>query len=210
VPAGKYSFYLHSDDQVDLAAARAVDNISQPLRGDFLRTVAAAGSVMYRLDSRLPVILADLFDGQLRAGQLTGVIAVLSGNYALTRGLDDPVPGAPATGFVEASSDRRRFTVTFDEAGPLHLLESCPSRLRGQLLRTLIISGIALHTLDPRWPRLLASLPSSPGNLEALVQLLQPGPEDAGASELLAPGTPTLPTASQSDESVRKNMKKLF
>ena len=115
MPAGKYSFYLHSDDQVDLAAARAVDNISQPLRGDFLRTVAAAGSVMYRLDSRLPVILADLFDGQLRAANADYIgnsVAYPRSPLATTTGQFAIIPresGGPGTAAAAWTGGCRRF-----------------------------------------------------------------------------------------------------
>jgi NADPH-dependent curcumin reductase CurA len=54
VPDGLYSFYLHSDDRTDIAAMATINTISQPLRGEFIRTVATAGAVGIRL---IPVYL---------------------------------------------------------------------------------------------------------------------------------------------------------
>ena len=48
MPDGQYSFYLHSDDRTDIAAMATISTISQPLRGDFIRTAATAGAVMYQ------------------------------------------------------------------------------------------------------------------------------------------------------------------
>ena len=47
MPDGQYSFYLHSDDRTDIAAMATISTISQPLRGDFIRTAATAGAVVY-------------------------------------------------------------------------------------------------------------------------------------------------------------------
>lgn len=43
MPDGQYSFYLHSDDRTDIAAMATISTISQPLRGEFIRTAATAG-----------------------------------------------------------------------------------------------------------------------------------------------------------------------
>lgn len=48
MPDGQYSFYLHSDDRTDIAAMATISTISQPLRGEFIRTAATAGAVVYR------------------------------------------------------------------------------------------------------------------------------------------------------------------
>lgn len=47
MPDGQYSFYLHSDDRTDIAAMATISTISQPLRGEFIRTAATAGAVVY-------------------------------------------------------------------------------------------------------------------------------------------------------------------
>ncbi|CAH1460100.1 Plasmid stability protein (plasmid) [Klebsiella quasipneumoniae] len=48
MPDGQYSFYLHSDDRTDIAAMATISTISQPLRGEFIRTAATAGAVVYQ------------------------------------------------------------------------------------------------------------------------------------------------------------------
>ncbi len=53
MPDGQYSFYLHSDDRTDIAAMATISTISQPLRGEFIRTAATAGAVVYQVDARL-------------------------------------------------------------------------------------------------------------------------------------------------------------
>lgn len=75
MPDGQYSFYLHSDNYTDIAAMATISTISQPLRGDFIRTAATAGAVMYQTDARLPALLPVFFDGQLSAIRLSAVMA---------------------------------------------------------------------------------------------------------------------------------------
>lgn len=79
MPAGKYSFYLHTDDRTDMLVSATLETISQPLRGDFLRTATTAGGVLYRIDTRLPALITELFDGKLYAVQLTCLIGALNG-----------------------------------------------------------------------------------------------------------------------------------
>ena len=61
MPDGQYSFYLHSDDRTDIAAMATISTISQPLRGEFIRTAATAGAVVYQVDARLPALIPVFF-----------------------------------------------------------------------------------------------------------------------------------------------------
>lgn len=79
MPDGQYSFYLHSDDRTDIAAMATISTISQPLRGEFIRTAATAGAVVYRVDARLPALIPVFFAGQLSAVRLCAVMATVSG-----------------------------------------------------------------------------------------------------------------------------------
>jgi hypothetical protein len=58
------------------------------------------------------------------------------------------------------------------------------SRLRGELLRNLIITGLALHTTAPELPRLLASMPVPPGTVSELQVLVQQMAGTADVSRL--------------------------
>lgn len=226
MPAGKYTFYLHSDDRTDMLAAATIETVSQPLRGDFLRTVVAAGSALYQIDARLPGLLTELFDGQLRAGQLTGLAAVVSGHYTLAKSVPDEAPEKVVSVGAgrDDRADRRRFTLVLPEEDAtrraIAQLESVSARLRGPLLRSLLVSGCALHTLDPRFPRLLASLPVLPDSALALVNLARqltgeadvPVPQ-AAVTAAPEPG-PALPapesSAQHEVQPIVRNMKKLF
>lgn len=222
MPAGKYTFYLHSDDRTDMLTAATIETVSQPLRGDFLRTVAAAGGALYRIDARLPGLLTELFDGQLRAGQLTGILAVVSGRYASQAAVPDEALESvtPVSGGDE-KMDRRRFTLVLPDEGAtgqtLSQLESVSARLRGQLLRSLIVAGCALHTLDPRFPRLLTSLPVPPATAEELTALAGQltGAADTPAAAVREPVAPaTRQAAGEATEvparRIVDNMRKIF
>ncbi|MDD7998258.1 plasmid partitioning/stability family protein [Kosakonia radicincitans] len=223
MPAGKYSFYFHTDDRTDMLAAGTLETVSQPLRGEFIRTASIAGSVLYRADSRLPGLVTELFDGQLRYGQLVSLLAALTGQY--DRALFPPAETLPGvTGGVSGQTDktdRRRFTLLLPDSAEsrqvAELLEGTPSRQRGMLLRNLIVAGFALHTLDPRLPRLLASMPVPPTDIKALGQLAAQvaGVTVSGATEGAASAgkedKPPEQAASPAEQSVlRQNMKKLF
>ncbi|WOZ79894.1 plasmid partitioning/stability family protein [Kosakonia sacchari] len=225
MPAGKYSFYLHTDDRTDMLAAGTLDTVSQPLRGEFLRTAAIAGSVLFRVDNRLPGLVTELFDGQLRYGQLVSLFAALTGQYDRTlfppaetlSGVTGGVYGLPD------KTDRRRFTLLLPDNPESRqvavLLEGTTSRQRGVLLRNLIVAGFALHTLDPRLPRLLASMPVPPTDIKALGQLAAQiaGVTVSGTAEGAARDSggkedrPPEQAASPAGQSVlRQNMKNLF
>ncbi|EOV8839287.1 plasmid partitioning/stability family protein [Cronobacter dublinensis] len=176
MPAGKYSFYLHSDDRTDMLTAATINTVSKPRRGDFLRTVATAGAALYQIDARLPGLLTELFDGKLKVGQLTGILAVLSGRYtSLAVAPDEAMESVRVVSATDSKMDRRRFTLVLSDNGiygmTVSQLESVSARLRGQLLRSLIVAGCALYTLDPRFPQLLTSLPVLPAKAEELATL---------------------------------------
>ncbi|TDT50898.1 plasmid segregation centromere-binding protein ParR [Enterobacter sp. AG5470] len=222
MPAGKYSFYLHSDDRTDMLAAGTLETVSQPLRGEFIRTAAIAGSVLYQADNRLPSLVTELFDGQLRYGQLISLIVALTGQY--DSALLPPAEILPTVTEGETGqsdkTDRRRFTLLLPDNPESRqvavLLEGTTSRQRGVLLRNLIVAGFALHTFDPRLPRLLASMPVPPTDIKALGQLVAQiagvtvsgNPDRTGTN---ADGKSEMPSVQAKDTSVlRRNMKKIL
>lgn len=179
MPHGKYTFYLHSDDHIDKNATAVIESISQPMRGDFISTATIAGSVLHCIDVRLPALLADIFDGQLKAGQINCIIAALSGEFSAIRYLQDEEAGGSSPCLVNDTTgryERRRFTLHLsDEINAQKtksILDSASSRSRSQLLRSLLICSIALYTLDSRLPRLLATLPDPPSSLDGLKLLM--------------------------------------
>lgn len=225
VPAGKYSFYLHADDRTDILAAGTLNTVSQPMRGEFLRTAAIAGSVLYRMDNRLPGLVTELFDGQLRYGQLISLLAALSGQYHCQAAPEaEPLQAVttPSAGQAD-KTERRRFTLLLTDTPESRqvaaLLEVTSSRQRGVLLRNLIIAGFALHTLDPRLPRLLASMPVPPEDTTALRMLAGQivgitAPEEGSVTASPVSGRDEKPSGPSVDRPphsvVRQNMKKLF
>lgn len=180
MPTGKYSFYLHADDRTDRLVAMTLEGISKPYRGEFLRTVVTAGAVLSAIDPRLPGLLTEVFDGDFRPGQLVCLVAALSGHYDAVAIPDNDGNGAgngAADVILTEPAERRRFTVQLTDAEPtgiaVTMLESATTRLRGQLLRSFITAGCALHTLDGRFPRLLATLPVPPATYGELLHLQQ-------------------------------------
>lgn len=222
MPAGKYSFYLHTDDRTDMLAAGTLETVSQPLRGEFIRTAAIAGSVLYRADNRLPALVTEVFDGQLRYGQMASLLAALSGQYdSVLLPAPETLPAVTEGETGQADkADRRRFTLLLTDNPESRqvaaLLERCTSRQRGMLLRNLIISGFALHTLDPRLPRLLSSMPVPPSGIAALGQLAAQvagvtasGVDDRTGTD--STGKNAMSPVQPADASVlRRNMRKIF
>lgn len=75
------------------------------------------------------------------------------------------------------SEERKKFTVYLhpDQAADsvsLDIIESVPRNDRGELYRKALISGLALHQLDPRLPGLLALLLDKDFTADNLVVLL--------------------------------------
>lgn len=219
MPDGQYSFYLHSDDRTDIASMATISTISQPLRGDFIRTAATAGAVMYQTDARLPALISVLFDGQLSAIRLCAVMALVSGTWSSLSGLpDEPDGGVVALAMSpETEYQRRRYTLTLQDDRSSERVESVltgvSSRLRGELLRNLIITGLALHTTAPELPRLLASMPVPPTTVSELKVLVQQMAGTAGVSRAAVPERPVTsatPVSGSETGGIKKNMRRAF
>jgi len=219
VPDGQYSFYLHSDDRTDIAAMATISTISQPLRGDFIRTAAAAGAVMYQTDARLPALIPVLFDGQLSAIRLCAVMALVSGTWSSLSGLPDEADGGVVALAMspETEYQRRRYTLTLQDDRSSERVESVltgvSSRQRGELLRNLIITGLALHTTAPELPRLLASMPVPPTTVSELQVLVQQMAGTTDVSRAAAPEKPltsAAPVSGSETGGIKKNMRRAF
>ncbi|MDI1047204.1 plasmid partitioning/stability family protein [Escherichia coli] len=219
MPDGQYSFYLHSDDHTDIAAMATISTISQPLRGDFIRTAATAGAVMYQTDARLPALIPVFFDGKLSTIRLCAVMALVSGTWSSLSGLpDEPDGGVAALAMSpETEYQRRRYTLTLQEDRSSERVESVltgvSSRLRGELLRNLIITGLALHTTAPELPRLLASMPVPPATISELQVLVQQMAGTAGVNKTAVPEKPTAsaePVSGTETAGIKKNMRRAF
>lgn len=219
MPDGQYSFYLHSDDRTDIAAMATISSISQPLRGEFIRTAAAAGAVVYRADARLPSLIPVFFDGQLSPARLCALMALVSGAWSALSVLpDEPDPGVPALTITpDTESRRRRYTLALQDDRSSERVEAIlagvSSRLRGELLRNLIISGLALHTTAPELPRLLTSLPVPPATadeLQSLVrQLAHLAPAGVSSAAASVQENP-VSSAGAETAGIKKNMQRAF
>lgn len=221
MPDGQYSFYLHSDDRTDIAAMVTISTISQPLRGDFIRTAAAAGAVMYQTDARLPALISVFFDGQMSAVRLCAVMALVSGTWSSLSGLPDE-PDARVVALAmspETEYQRRRYTLALQDDRSSERVESLlagvSSRLRGELLRNLIITGLALHTTAQELPRLLASMPVPPSTVSELQVLVQQMVESgtAGTGKVAEPEKPVqrdTPASGAETAGIKKKMRRAF
>nr|QVQ59901.1 Mediator of plasmid stability [Enterobacter cloacae complex sp.] len=116
----------------------------------------------------------------------------------------------------ETEYQRRRYTLTLQDDRSSERVErvltGVSSRLRGELLRNLIITGLALHTTAPELPRLLASMPVPPGTVSELQVLVQQMAGTAGVSNAAVPEKPAESAAQVSGEATRikKNMRRAF
>lgn len=213
MPDGQYSFYLHSDNRTDIAAMAIISTISKPLRGGFIRTAAIAGAVIHQTDARLPALIPVFFDGQLSANRLCAVMTLVSGTWSSLSGLtEEPDGGVTALAMSpETKYPRRRYTLTLQDDRSSERVESMltgvSSRLRGELLRNLIITGLALHTTAPELPRLLASMPVPPSTVSELQVLVQ---QMAGTPGVSKAAVPDKPAASAQTTLLKKNMRQAF
>lgn len=217
MPDGKYVVYLHTDDRADVCALKVLD-LPRQLRSVLITQSVISGTVLWQVDARLPELLAAVFDGQLTARQLMLCVALLDGRSVSTPA--EPVSSGATE--LPANYERRRVNVTIPEGGNGRLAqavtERIPGRVRSQFLRTLLVAGCALHTLDARLPRQLESLPDGALTAGELLQLVarmtgvatEPvpaAPADAGGDTVPAPGMPpSVPEQSQ----IIRNMKKMF
>ncbi|MGP3590272.1 plasmid partitioning/stability family protein [Vagococcus sp. WN89Y] len=216
--AGNFFLYLNHDDHTDMRALATIESVSRPLRGEFIRTAAVAGAVLYRIDVRLPSMLVAMSAGTINTSQFSGLLAVLQGTEGhCVSGEGETYPWI--AGRYTGLSQRRRLVLQLNDESAgivIPLLDDASDRQRLALLRSLMIAGCVLHELDPRFPRLLASMPEPPATLAELQQLTaglfrdkvplprqnQTVPVQSGEGKRTEPA---------SDASiVRNNMKKLF
>lgn len=128
------------------------------------------------------------------------------------------------------SEERKKFTVYLHpdqvaDKTSLDIIDSVPRNDRGELYRRALISGLALHKLDPRLPGLLSLMLDSHFTAENLVGLLSQTtgwkPSQArirDVLEVLGAGqitSVTVPESVKDDEQLRMEearlkMKKLF
>lgn len=88
----KLTVYLHpEDDNQDARAMEIIESVPLRTRGDFFRAAIVGGSALYQLDKRLPYLLAMLFDGQLTADQLVGIIQQTTGWQPSTASIQDVI-----------------------------------------------------------------------------------------------------------------------
>ncbi|PKE27455.1 plasmid stability protein StbB [Rahnella sp. AA] len=76
----RLTVYLHPEDDIqDAKAMEIIESVPLRTRGDFFRAAIVGASALYQLDKRLPYLLSMLFDGQLTADQLVGIIQQTTG-----------------------------------------------------------------------------------------------------------------------------------
>lgn len=68
-----------------------IESVPLRTRGDFFRAAIVGGSALYQLDKRLPYLLSMLFDGQLTADQLVGIIQQTTGWQPTTASIQDVI-----------------------------------------------------------------------------------------------------------------------
>lgn len=217
MPAGKYSLYLYNDDSRDMQARATIERVSQPLRGEFLRSAAISGGILYRIDVRLPAMLTSLYVEPLCPETFMGVLSLLSGSEHLQgRGKSEKQPWAP--GKYTGTQERRRFNLILNDGDDADrftaLLDDASSRQRGTLLRELVIAGCVLHEFDNRFPRLISSLPVPPVTLAELQELAATLSGHVVASNRPEPAEQTPVDREEAPSSgtavTRNNMKKMF
>lgn len=88
----RLTVYLHpEDDSQDARAMDIIESVPLRTRGEFFRAAIVGGSALYQLDKRLPYLLAMLFDGQLTADQLVGIIQQTTGWQPSTASIQDVI-----------------------------------------------------------------------------------------------------------------------
>jgi len=100
----KFTLYMHPDEEADRLGIEVLESVSQRTRGDFLRTAVIAGCALHQIDRRLPVLIANLYDGGMTAGQLVAMIRQTTGwkpdeadIREVVAALGAPVPTAAST-----------------------------------------------------------------------------------------------------------------
>jgi len=88
----RLTVYLHpEDDSQDARAMDIIESVPLRTRGEFFRAAIVGGSALYQLDKRLPYLLSMLFDGQLTADQLVGIIRQTTGWQPTTASIQDVI-----------------------------------------------------------------------------------------------------------------------
>nr|WP_276551502.1 plasmid partitioning/stability family protein [Erwinia mallotivora] len=108
--------YMHPEEETDALGLEVLESVSQRTRGDFLRTAVLAGCALHQIDRRLPVLLANLFDGTMTPGQLVNLIRQTTGWKPDEAEIRDVVAalggvsggGEPATTSPEPETSRAR------------------------------------------------------------------------------------------------------
>ena len=145
-------------------------------------------------------------------------MALVSGTWSSLAGLPDESDGTVAALAMspETEYQRRRYTLTLQDDRSSERVErvqtGVSSRLRGDQLRNLIITGLALHTTAQELPRLLASMPVPPGSVSELQVQIQQMAGTADVSKAAVPENPAEPAAPVTGEATRikKNMRRVF
>ncbi|MFU2319291.1 plasmid partitioning/stability family protein [Rahnella sp. PCH160] len=98
----RLTVYLHpEDDSQDARAMDIIESVPLRTRGEFFRAAIVGGSALYQLDKRLPYLLAMLFDGQLTADHLVGIIQQTTGWQPTTASIQEVI--AACAGQVTAA-----------------------------------------------------------------------------------------------------------
>ena len=145
-------------------------------------------------------------------------MALVSGTWSSLAGLPDESDGGVAALAMspETEYQRRRYTLTLQDDRSSARVErvqtGVSSRLRGDQLRNLIITGLALHTTAQELPCLLASMPVPPGSVSELQVQIQQMAGTADVSKAAIPEKPAEPAAPVTGEATRikKNMRGVF
>lgn len=87
----KITVYLHPEDAfADKAALDVLESMPQRVRGDFYRNALISAVALSQVDSRLPAMIAMLFDGDFNAKRLTETIEMITGNNINQSDENDP------------------------------------------------------------------------------------------------------------------------
>lgn len=75
----KFTLYLHPENPADKQALDIIESIPRSARGEFFRHAFICGAALQHLDTRLPALLATLFNETLTAEQLVMLISQTTG-----------------------------------------------------------------------------------------------------------------------------------
>ena len=75
----KFTLYLHPENPADKQTLEIIESIPRSVRGEFFRHAFICGAALQQLDTRLPSLLATLFNDKLTAEQLVMLISQTTG-----------------------------------------------------------------------------------------------------------------------------------